>query len=335
MNSSENYIYLPNVKRDFRCRVPLEGTHQLFLTDGVLQHNGKAFNFESANGEVMEDILQLISIRTSGSQLDLDYSIDFKFRENSLSKILLCAHTMSDELFKTNETVNILLEKGANANIVLMQNEGNNATHISNFNIRMEEGSKLDMIFITLHGGNITNNITIGLEGKGSSCDLSGLYFMDSQQILVNNIEMRHNAPECNSSQLFKGILDDTAKAYFKGIIYVAPDSQKTEAFQANHNLLVSDKAKVRTEPQLEIYADDVKCSHGATIGRLNENELFYLRSRGIPYKEALILQQSAFAYSVLEKIQKKELRERMATLIEKRLRGEFSRCHNCSKNCC
>lgn len=335
MSFSENYIYLPNVKKSFRCRVPLNGTRQLFLTDGVIQDSGKPFTFESSPGQSMEDILQVISVRTADSKLDLDYSVNFTFREASNSKILLCAHTMSDDPFKTNETVRIRLEKGANANIVLMQNEGNNASHVSHFNIDMEEGSRLDMVFVTLHGGNIVNNISVEMNGKEASCDLSGLYFMDIKQLITNNISVRHNAPQCVSSQLFKGILDDSAKAFFKGIIYVAPDSQKTEAFQANHNLLVSREAKVKTEPQLEIYADDVKCSHGATIGRLNESELFYMRSRGIPHKEALILQQSAFAWSVLEKIQKEELRQRMADLIDKRLRGEFSRCQNCSKNCC
>ena len=334
MSYSENYIYVPAVK-SFRCRVPLKGTQQQFLSDGVLQGSGKPFAFEASPSAVMDEILQLISIRNSTSKLDLEYSLDFIFGENSISKLVLCSHTMTDDPFKTTENVNIRLHKGANANIVLMQNEGNNSLHTFNYNIEMDQGSTLEMVFITLHGGKITNNIRVEMNGKYERCDLSGLYFMDREQTLTNNITMRHNSPECSSSQLFKGILDDSAKAYFNGAIYVAPESQKTEAFQANHNLLVSQKARVKTEPQLEIYADDVKCSHGATVGQLNQDELFYMRSRGIPYKEALILQQSAFAYAVLEKIEKPELRERMANLIDKRLRGEFSRCSNCSKNCC
>ena len=136
-------------------------------------------------------------------------------------------------------------------------------------------------------------------------------------------------------NQMFKGILDDEGVTKFYGGIVVAQDAQHTEAFQANHNLLISDTAKAYSKPQLEIYADDVKCSHGATVGRLNEDELFYMRSRGIPVEEAKLLQQKAFAFEVLQHITSEELRARMDSLVEKRLRGEFSKCRNCSKNCC
>ena len=144
-----------------------------------------------------------------------------------------------------------------------------------------------------------------------------------------------HNVPECHSSQLFKGILDGESKTSFSGRIYVAKDAQKTEAYQANNNLLASKTAKAYTQPHLEIYADDVKCSHGATVGSLNEDELFYMRSRGIEKGEARLLQQQAFAYAVLEKVSNEHLRERLGSMVESRLRGEFSECSNCSKHCC
>ena len=149
------------------------------------------------------------------------------------------------------------------------------------------------------------------------------------------DILLTHQVPHCHSNQVFKGILDNNGVAHFDGLIKVVPDAQKTEAYQANHNLLVSPTARAYTRPQLEIYADDVKCSHGATIGRLNPDELFYMRTRGIPVAEARLLQQVAFTNEVVEKISSPELRERMQVLVEKRLRGEFSRCQNCSKNCC
>ena len=141
--------------------------------------------------------------------------------------------------------------------------------------------------------------------------------------------------PRCHSSQLFKGILNNESKAFFSGKINVSKDAQKTEAFQANHNLLLSRKAKIYAQPQLEIYADDVKCSHGATSGRLDENALFYMRSRGIGAEEAKLLQQIAFVYDVLEKINNEQLQKRLQELVESRLRGEFSHCSNCSVNCC
>lgn len=141
--------------------------------------------------------------------------------------------------------------------------------------------------------------------------------------------------PDCISRQLFKGILDDESRATFTGRIVVAKDAQKTEAYQANHNLLISPSAKAYAQPQLEIYADDVKCSHGATSGRLDDNALFYMRSRGIGKQEAKLLQQLAFVYDVLENINNEQLRIRLSDLVESRLRGEFGHCTNCSMNCC
>ena len=188
---------------------------------------------------------------------------------------------------------------------------------------------------ITLHGGEISNEIEVNLNGKGGECCVNGLYLASGQQRVSTKVNIFHNVPECHSSQLFKGILDGESRTSFSGKIYVAKDAQKTEAYQANNNLLASRTAKAYTQPHLEIYADDVKCSHGATVGSLNEDELFYMRSRGIAKDEAKLLQQQAFAYAVLEKVANESLRERLHSLLESRLRGEFSECANCSKHCC
>ncbi|MBQ2134034.1 MAG: SufD family Fe-S cluster assembly protein, partial [Bacteroidales bacterium] len=183
--------------------------------------------------------------------------------------------------------------------------------------------------------GEISNSIDIQLNGKGGECNVNGLYLADGNQRVSTKVNIFHNVPECHSSQLFKGILDGESKTSFSGRIYVAKDAQKTEAYQANNNLLASRTAKAYTQPHLEIYADDVKCSHGATVGSLNEDELFYMRSRGIAKDEAKLLQQQAFAYAVLEKVGNANLRERLHSMVERRLRGEFSECSNCSKHCC
>ena len=127
----------------------------------------------------------------------------------------------------------------------------------------------------------IDNDITVSLDAPHASCDISGLYLVDGTQKVTNTLKVRHRVPECHSRELFKGILDDSASAYFSGLIHVFPDAQKTEAYQECHNLLLSRDARAFAQPQLEIYADDVKCSHGATNGRLNEDELFCLRRPG------------------------------------------------------
>ena len=146
---------------------------------------------------------------------------------------------------------------------------------------------------------------------------------------------MDHAYPNCKSNQLFKGVLDDYATGAFNGRVLVRKDAQKTEAFQANNNILLTDDADINTKPQLEIYADDVKCSHGATVGQLDEDALFYLRARGIEKKEAKLLLMYAFAHDVLKNIHVPALQERIQDLVDKRLRGELSRCNSCQMNCC
>lgn len=330
----ENFIYSPEAAK-FKCSVPLDGSRQVYVVDGVIQSTNTPFSFRIKKNEIAQDILQIINIRSNNRIPELSYQNNFDFDEGSQSKLLLCSHTASQDGYITHETSIFNLQENALADIVVMQNEANPAEHYSNFKINMKAGSQLKMTFLSLHGGRIKNDITIDLNGEHIDCDLSGLYLTDGTQIVENKILLKHNYPNCRSSQIFKGILDNSAKGYFHGTIYVEKDAQRTEAYQSNHNLLVSPEAKIYTEPQLEIYADDVKCSHGATVGSLNDMELFYLRSRGIPQNEAKIIQQSAFTNEVLSKISNPRLRERMESLVDKRLRGEFSRCNNCSKNCC
>ena len=335
--TENNYIYAPSEHPAdaFRCKVPMKGTRQVFVIDGGVQGTSAPLSIRYDKGCVGEEILQVIGVRTASGPKELSFESTFHFEQNSQGRLILCSHTFAEEAFLTKESLKITLEDNANVDIVLMQNEHNDAEHICDFEINMGRDASLKMVFLTLHGGKITNNIKVNLNGENGSCDLSGLYVVDGKQQVRNIISMNHRVPNCYSSQLFKGILDNSSVATFSGLIHVYPDAQKTQAYQENHNLLLTKSAKVYSEPQLEIYADDVKCSHGATNGRLDENELFYLRSRGIPYKEAQLLQQQAFAYAVLEKISTDELRDRMVSLTEQRLRGEFSMCNNCCKNCC
>lgn len=334
---SENYIYAPApaISNQFRCRVPMAGTRQLFLVNGTVQGTPVPFSFHCRKGEKMDDILQVIGVRTADSPLKISFENNIALEEGSSANILLCSHTFSMEKFITDESYKISVGEGASADILLMQNEHNEAVHNTFFEINMASSASLKMSFLTLHGGNIKNTVIVNLNGEHSTFDLSGLYLVDGNQKVENDITLYHRVPNCTSRQLFKGILDDSSQTRFTGIINVVPGAQKTEAYQANHNLLLNNNAKIYSQPQLEIYADDVKCSHGATNGRLNEEELFYMRSRGIPSHEAKLLQQLAFTYEILEKVSSDQLRERMLSLVEKRLRGEFSDCKNCSKNCC
>jgi len=217
--------------------------------------------------------------------------------------------------------ISVSLGEGAAAEYLLLQDDPEDCSRESGFDIRLDAGASLEMVFLSLGGTEIRNRIRVSLEGEKAACSLSGLSLTRGDQKVAYDIRLTHRVPGCRSAQLFKSILDGRSEARFDGLILVVPDAQKTEAYQADHNLLVSDSARAHTRPQLEIYADDVKCSHGATVGRLNPDELFYLRSRGIPESEARLLQQLAFADEILQRISHADLRAQMQELIEKRLR--------------
>jgi Fe-S cluster assembly protein SufD len=156
-------------------------------------------------------------------------------------------------------------------------------------------GEKLELTFLVLPGESRDIDVAIDLTGEGAEVSLKGLYLCGGDERVNFRILMHHRAGGCVSRQLFNGIAGGTARVTFDGRIIVAPDAQQTEAYQENHNIVLSEEAHAQTTPQLEIYADDVKCSHGATVGRLDEDALFYMRTRGIPEKDARILQMLSF----------------------------------------
>ena len=189
-------------------------------------------------------------------------------------------------------------------------------------NLVVERDAKADIVLVVMPGVSCDVKIAVDLVGEGAEANLYGAYLCGKDEKVKISVDMHHQKPHCNSRQLFKGIAGGAAKVDFYGKINVAQDAQKTEAYQENHNLLISDDAKVDTKPQLEIYADDVKCSHGATIGRLNEEEQFYMRSRGITLEDARVLQMISFISPVLENIKDEAEREDMMQRLENSIRN-------------
>jgi len=216
--------------------------------------------------------------------------------------------------------VRMALEPGVSAEYLVLQDNPEHAGE-ADFEISLAENAFLKMVFLSLDGSALRNRLRVSLHGRHACCDLAGLCLADGRQEMAYDILLTHAVPQCHSTQLFKNIVGGNGVTRFDGLIKVVPDAQQTEAYQANHNLLASDTARAFTRPQLEIYADDVKCSHGATVGRLNPDELFYMRTRGIPLAEAQLLQQMAFVGEVLEKISFDELRESLQERVEARLR--------------
>ena len=186
--------------------------------------------------------------------------------------------------------------------------------------IEVQSGEKAEMILLVLPGVSCDIKLDVRLAGEGSEANIYGAYVCGGQERVKIAVDMHHDLPHCNSRQLFKGIAGGTSKVDFYGKIIVAKDAQRTEAYQENHNILLTDGAKVDTKPQLEIYADDVKCSHGATIGRLNEEEQFYMRSRGITLEDAKVLQMISFIAPVLEQLPEAD-RETVASQMEDAIR--------------
>ena len=194
-------------------------------------------------------------------------------------------------------------------------------------NIEVGADAALDLTVIVLPEGSARIPLTIDLTGAHSEVRLSGIYLCSGHDDVTFDITMHHRTGDCRSQQIFNGLAAGEAKCGFFGKIVIAPDAQRTEAFQENHNILLSDTAKVNTKPRLEIYADDVKCSHGATVGKLNDDEQFYMRSRGIPEDEAKVLQMISFVAPVLEIIPEETsdgnlCRSAVAELVENAIRG-------------
>ena len=187
--------------------------------------------------------------------------------------------------------------------------------------IRIPAGQKTDLVLLVYPGVSCDIKLDVILAGEGAEANIYGAYICGDSERVKIAVDMHHEVPHCNSRQLFKGIAGGTSKVDFYGKIIVAKDAQRTEAYQENHNLLLSDGAKVDTKPQLEIYADDVKCSHGATIGRLNEEEQFYMRSRGISLEDAKVLQMISFIAPVLDNIEDAQEREEVKCQFEEAIR--------------
>jgi Fe-S cluster assembly protein SufD len=183
---------------------------------------------------------------------------------------------------------------------------------------------------ITLHNGVTRNRLDLRLSGEGAECFCNGCVIGDKGQHVDNNTLIDHRAPHCTSHELYKYVMGDQSVGAFAGRVLVRQGAQKTSSEEVNQNLCTSREARMYTQPMLEIYADDVKCAHGSTVGQLNDAALFYMRQRGISLEEAKVLLQNAFINEVIDKMQLEPLRDRLHYLVEKRFRGELNKCKGC-----
>lgn len=304
----------------------LTALNTAFAQDGIFIYVPK--------NAIVDKPIQIVNVLLANEDVMVQPRNLFIFEANSQAKVAICDHTLSPNKFLTNSVTEIFTADNAIVEQVKMQNENNESVNISSVYVDQASNSHFTSNAITLHGGVVRNNVTASLNGVGGENNLTGLYLVDQNQHVDSRTVVNHNVPRCLSNQLFKGVLDDNGVAAFNGMIYVAKDAQKTEAFQTNRTLQLTDEAKVYTKPQLEIYADDVKCSHGATVGQPDTDQVFYMRARGIGEREATLLQMFGFAHEVIQHIGIEPLRDRIDELVNKRLRGELSRCNVCEMHC-
>jgi len=302
--------------------------------DGLIAFNGAfaqdGFFMYVPKGVELDKPVQLVNIMRS----DVDFMANSHnliiLEEGARAQLLVCDHTMDDVRFLSNRVTEVFVGENASYEHYKLENTHVKTTNLSTLLIDQKASSNVLANVITLHNGVTRNSIEIDLAGEHCETLLCGMVIADKKQQVDNFTYILHNKPDCHSNELFKYVLDDESKGGFTGKILVAKDAQKTAASQTNRNILLKKTAKMSTKPQLEIYADDVKCSHGATIGQLDETAKFYMQSRGIPEAEARLLLMFAFTNDVIENIKISALQDRIKLLVEKRLRGELSKCEGC-----
>ncbi len=240
--------------------------------------------------------------------------------ENSHVQIIERHQSLTNNPILTNSVTEIFANKRAIIDYYKVQNDNENASLIDNTFIKQKQESVASVHTFSFGGKLTRNNLSFFQNGERVDSTLKGVTIIGNKQHVDHNTLVHHIEPNCESHQDYKGIFGDSATGVFNGKVIVDKEAQKTNAYQANNNILISDKASVNTKPQLEIFADDVKCSHGCTIGQLDESALFYMRSRGIPEKEAKALLMFAFSNNVLSSVKIPEIKQRITKIIAAKL---------------
>ena len=249
---------------------------------------------------------------------------------NAEIKMLFCDHAADDRNFLATQVIEAYVGENSSLDLYCMEETHNKNVRLSNVYIDQQANSRVNHNVITLHNGITRNKLDLTFSGEGAECQCYGCVIADKQQHVDNNTLIVHKVPHCTSQELYKYVLDDKATGAFAGRVLVEHGAQKTTSQMTNQNLTATKEARMYTQPMLEIYADDVKCAHGSTVGQLNDAALFYMRQRGISLQEAKVLLQNAFINEVIDHMQLEPLRDRLHYLVEKRFRGELNKCSGC-----
>lgn len=278
----------------------------------------------------VEKAIQVINILRSDVDLMVNRRVLIVMEQGSEAKFLFCDHAADDRNFLATQVIEAFIGENAKLDLYCLEETHYKNTRVSNVYIEQQANSVVNHNVITLHNGVTRNRLDLVFKGEGAECFANGCVIGDKSQHIDNNTLIDHQVGHCTSHQLYKYVLGDEAVGAFAGRILVRKDAQKTSSNEINQNLCTTKKARMFTQPMLEIYADDVKCSHGSTVGQLNDAAMFYMRQRGISEKEAKLLLEFAFVNEVVDQIQLEPLKERLRYLVEKRFRGELNKCEGC-----
>ena len=279
---------------------------------------------------VVDRAIQVINILRSDVDMMVNRRVLIVVEEGAEAKLLFCDHAADDCNFLATQVIEAYVGRNASLDLYCLEETHAKNVRVSNLYIDQQADSRLNHNVITLHNGVTRNRVDLSLSGKGAECVLNGCVIADKEQHVDNNTVIDHKVEHCTSSQLYKYVLDEKATGAFAGRVLVRHGAQKTSSEMRNQNICATREARMFTQPMLEIYADDVKCSHGSTVGQLNDAAMFYMRQRGISEKEAKLLLEFAFVNEVIDTIKLEPLRDRLHHLVEKRFRGELSKCEGC-----
>lgn len=306
---------------------PIVALNTLLCQDGMVLYVRR--------GVKVEKPLQLVNILHNGTPLMAVRRLLVILEEEAEARLLVCDHTqVPDVNFLALETVEIYAGERSRFDLYTLEESNEATSRLSALYLQQEAGSNVLIDGITLYNGTTRNEYHTRFNGSDAELHLYGMGIEDAGRHLETYSRIEHAVPGCRTDELFKYVVDDRATGSFTGRIYVAKGASKTEAYQANRNLVGSPEAKMYSKPQLEIYNDDVKCSHGTAIGQLDEMQLFYMRTRGLSETQARLLLKQAFMADVIDGVRLEQLRDRLRHLVERRFAGEAAGCGSCSLQC-
>lgn len=278
----------------------------------------------------LDKCVQVINILRADVDMMVNRRVLIVMEEGAKAKFLFCDHTADSRNFLATQVIEAFVADNAALDLYCLEETHYKNHRVSNVYIEQQRDSRVNHNVITLHNGVTRNRLDLMLKGEGAECYCSGCVIADRQQHVDNNTLIDHQVPHCTSTELYKYVLDEEATGAFAGRVLVRKGAQKTVSQETNRNLVATKKARMYTQPVLEIYADDVKCAHGSTVGQLDDAALFYMQQRGISRKEAKLLLEFAFINEVIDKMELEPLRDRLHYLVEKRFRGELNKCEGC-----